>query len=530
MKSAAWRAPGGPSEAEPGADARPAAPRRGAALIQYGLIRQRPSAESERQVGEALNGARCPGASKFLGVLGGGGVADDFGTSDPDSADAVRAHRNDGAGARFGAVRLKDIFEQVRQGLEVAGRVGAGREDVLDVVGQVVAVQEGGDRGCGPAADDAGRAAGVPAGSQGLVDVPGWMGTVGGDDLQAAQLTVGLVRCGLIGLGGPCQHGERVPRRGDRCRDLSLNKRAQLVGGVCRHGVAEGAAGAVELKDQVPRPGQNHIEAGVRQLCRSVAVGLGGAGDLEQREELAEQWFGGGDDGAGLEDVGGAVGIGDCGAGLAGDDDARSHVPGRVGESDTGVQSAVSDPGQVDGRGAKHPDPVHPRGQGDGGGQAGLVLPPGFGAGGIVANCDDGIAQARGGAGGQAAIAGPRAVSFGRVVPLAQERRLDNAQDWAAIAQQRERHRAQRQPVRVVRGTVDRVKGPQPAGCRVGAAFFLAEKPDVGGGGGEERPDFSFDGEVDVGDQVAVGFLGDGGRPGADEVGGGGRGLERDGQ
>ena len=36
----AWRAPGGPPKAKPGADARPTAPRRGAALVQYGSTRQ----------------------------------------------------------------------------------------------------------------------------------------------------------------------------------------------------------------------------------------------------------------------------------------------------------------------------------------------------------------------------------------------------------------------------------------------------------------------------------------------------------
>ena len=41
MRAVARRAPGGPPKAEPGADAGPAAPLRGAALIQNGLIRQR---------------------------------------------------------------------------------------------------------------------------------------------------------------------------------------------------------------------------------------------------------------------------------------------------------------------------------------------------------------------------------------------------------------------------------------------------------------------------------------------------------
>ena len=51
-RGAARRAPRGPSEAERGADAEPAAPRSGAALIMYGLIRQR--SELDKRVRRAV--------------------------------------------------------------------------------------------------------------------------------------------------------------------------------------------------------------------------------------------------------------------------------------------------------------------------------------------------------------------------------------------------------------------------------------------------------------------------------------------
>ena len=51
LAAVARRAPGGPPKAEPGADAGPAAPRSGAALIQYGLIRQR-SRQADKRAGQ----------------------------------------------------------------------------------------------------------------------------------------------------------------------------------------------------------------------------------------------------------------------------------------------------------------------------------------------------------------------------------------------------------------------------------------------------------------------------------------------
>jgi hypothetical protein len=171
--------------------------------------------------------------------------------------------------------------------------------------------------------------------------------------------------------------------------------------------------------------------------------------------------------------VRGAVGVDYGGACLAGDDDAGGDVSGVAAEGDAGVQAAVGEPGEVECGGAEHADAVNSGGELDRGGEPGLVLAGGPGSGGVT--------QAARGAGGHPPVTGPGAVPFNSVVLLPQEPRVDDAQDGAPVVQESEGHGAQRDGVGEVGGAVDRVEGPQPSGAGVGgAAFFLAEEPDVG--------------------------------------------------
>jgi len=76
--------------------------------------------------------------------------------------------------------------------------------------------------------------------------------------------------------------------------------------------------------------------------------------------------------------------------------------------------------------------------------------------------------------------------------------------------EERERDGAERDAVREVRCAVDGVEGPDPLGAGfAGSSLFLAEEPDAGRLGLQVGADGALDGQVDIGDQVAVGFLGD---------------------
>src|SRR6266702_2696723 len=67
-------------KAEPGADAGLAAPRAAPLLIWYGLIRQRPGAESEGKVGEARDRGSGSGGCQAFGDGWRSAVADRVGT------------------------------------------------------------------------------------------------------------------------------------------------------------------------------------------------------------------------------------------------------------------------------------------------------------------------------------------------------------------------------------------------------------------------------------------------------------------
>ena len=81
-------------------------------------------------------------------------------------------------------------------------------------------------------------------------------------------------------------------------------------------------------------------------------------------------------------------------------------------------------------------------------------------ADGVVADRDDRVAQAGGGAGLQWPVAAVGAVAFDGVVALVQERCVDDGQHWAAVMYQGQGCGAERQAVREVRGAVDRVECP----------------------------------------------------------------------
>ena len=81
----AGRAP----KAEPGGG-RAAAPLCGAALIMYGLIRQRPCSEPESEVGEAGDGASGSGSGEAFAGAGCGRVADRLGSGAAGGADSGR--------------------------------------------------------------------------------------------------------------------------------------------------------------------------------------------------------------------------------------------------------------------------------------------------------------------------------------------------------------------------------------------------------------------------------------------------------
>src|ERR1017187_3250921 len=112
----------------------------------YGLIRQWPGSESEREVGETRDDRSGSGGSQMLAGVGRGSVADGVGAGVACGFDAGHGSGDEGAFGRRAAARANGVLDQVRARLEVAGRVVPGSDDVAYLAGEVVRTEVRTDR------------------------------------------------------------------------------------------------------------------------------------------------------------------------------------------------------------------------------------------------------------------------------------------------------------------------------------------------------------------------------------------------